>query len=87
MSLNSLNTSGSSSKQYHSVAIAFSGYNIREYDESDKYDAYSDNDEFETAADEIVDFAESNPFVHTNVRNILLSRNTKKDSYIVWYTV
>ena len=40
----------------------FTGYNIREYDDRDIYDEYSDNDEFETAADDIIDFAESNPF-------------------------
>ena len=37
-------------------------YNIREYDKRDIYDSYSDNDEFETEADAIIDFAESNPF-------------------------
>ena len=37
-------------------------YNIRQYDSTDIYDTYSDNDEFETEADEIIDFAETNPF-------------------------
>ena len=41
---------------------SFVAYNVRQYEQEDKYDAYSDNDEFELAADEIVDFAESNPF-------------------------
>ena len=40
----------------------FVSYNIREYDSRDIYDSYSDNDEFETEADAIIDFAESNPF-------------------------
>ena len=37
-------------------------YNIRQYDNTDIYDEYSENDEFETEADSIIDFAESNPF-------------------------
>ena len=40
----------------------FVSYNIRQYDSTDIYDTYSDNDEFETEADEIIDFAETNPF-------------------------
>ena len=41
---------------------SFVAYNVRQYQQEDIYDAYSDNDEFELAADEIIDFAESNPF-------------------------
>ena len=37
-------------------------YNIRQYDNRDIYDEYSENDEFELEADEIIDFAETNPF-------------------------
>ena len=41
---------------------SFVAYNVRQYEQEDIYDAYSDNDEFELEADEIVDFAETNPF-------------------------
>ena len=57
----SLNTS-SSSFTLSTGTTSFVAYNVRQYEQEDKYDAYSDNDEFELAADEIVDFAESNPF-------------------------
>jgi len=40
----------------------FVSYNIRQYDDRDIYDDYSNNDEFELEADEIIDFAETNPF-------------------------
>ena len=40
----------------------FVSYNIRQYDKRDIYDEFSSNDEFELQADEIVDFAETNPF-------------------------
>ena len=40
----------------------FVSYNVREYDNRDIYDDYSNNDEFELEADEIIDFAETNPF-------------------------
>ena len=56
---------------YHEIlrktVIAFgttqlTSYNIRQYDNRDIYDEYTENDEFELQADEIIDFAESNPF-------------------------
>ena len=37
-------------------------YPIRIYTEDDIYDKYTENDEFESAADDILDFTESNPF-------------------------
>tara|TARA_B100000965_G_scaffold190967_1_gene159418 strand:+ start:34453 stop:36072 length:1620 start_codon:yes stop_codon:yes gene_type:complete len=40
----------------------FVTYNIREYDQRDIYDEYTENDEFEIEADSIIDFAETNPF-------------------------
>ena len=40
----------------------FVSYNVREYDNRDIYDDYSNNDEFELEADEIIDFAETNPY-------------------------
>ena len=43
-------------------STSFISYSISEYDKRDIYDSYSDNDEFETEADAIIDFAESNPF-------------------------
>jgi len=61
MSEKSINTSGAS-KTISFGSTTFTGYNIREYDDRDIYDSYSDNDEFETEADAIIDFAESNPF-------------------------
>ncbi len=61
MSIKSLNTSGATQTVSFGSTV-FTGYNIREYDDRDIYDEYSDNDEFETAADDIIDFAESNPF-------------------------
>ena len=56
------NTSTVSGQTLSFGSTVFTGYNIREYDDRDIYDEYSDNDEFETAADDIIDFAESNPF-------------------------
>ena len=56
------NTSTISGQTLSFGSTVFTGYNIREYDDRDIYDEYSDNDEFETAADDIIDFAESNPF-------------------------
>jgi len=61
MSEKSINTSGAT-KTISFGSTTFTGYNIREYDDRDIYDSYSDNDEFETEADAIIDFAESNPF-------------------------
>ena len=61
MSEKSINTSGAT-KTISFGSTVFTGYNIREYDDRDIYDSYSDNDEFETEADAIIDFAESNPF-------------------------
>ena len=61
MSRNSLNTT-STTIQVGAGTTAFVAYNVREYDKRDIYDEYSDNDEFETEADSIIDFAESNPF-------------------------
>ena len=40
----------------------FISYNISQYDNRDIYDDFSSNDEFETEADDIIDFAETNPF-------------------------
>jgi hypothetical protein len=37
-------------------------YVISSYDQSDIYDPYTENDEIENIADQIVDFSESNPF-------------------------
>ena len=43
-------------------STSFISYNILQYDDRDIYDDYSKNDEFELEADEIIDFAETNPF-------------------------
>jgi len=37
-------------------------YPIHSYVQDDTYDKYTENDEFESAADDILDFTESNPF-------------------------
>ena len=37
-------------------------YPVKIYTEDDTYDKYTENDEFESAADDILDFTESNPF-------------------------
>ena len=37
-------------------------YPVKTYIEDDTYDKYTENDEFESAADDILDFTESNPF-------------------------
>ena len=37
-------------------------YSVKVYDNRDIYDTYDSNDEFEEAADDIIDFRESNPF-------------------------
>ena len=40
----------------------FTTYSVSTYDDRDIYDEYSENDEFETEADDIIDFSQSNPF-------------------------
>ena len=37
-------------------------YSVKVYDDRDIYDKYDTNDEFEEAADDIIDFSEGNPF-------------------------
>ena len=37
-------------------------YALKIYNDTDTYDPYNDGDIFETEADAIVDFAETNPF-------------------------
>ena len=40
----------------------FTTYSVSTYDDRDIYDEYSENDEFEVEADDIIDFSQSNPF-------------------------
>ena len=61
MNQKSLNAS-SISKTVSFGSTVFVGYNVQQYQQEDIYDAYSDNDEFELEADNIIDFAETNPF-------------------------
>ena len=61
ISKDSITTSGASFT-LSTGTTSFVAYNVRQYEQEDIYDAYSDNDEFELEADEIVDFAETNPF-------------------------
>ena len=57
-----LNTSFKQGLTLSIGSTEFVAYNIREYDNRDIYDDFSSNDEFETEADDIIDFAETNPF-------------------------
>ena len=57
----SLNTT-STTLQVGAGTTSFVAYNVRQYDDRDIYDDFSSNDEFELEADEIIDFAETNPF-------------------------
>ena len=57
----SITTSGASFT-LSTGTTSFVAYNVRQYEQEDIYDAYSDNDEFELEADNIIDFAETNPF-------------------------
>ena len=43
-------------------ATAFSSYSVKSYVQEDTYSAYDSNDEIESAADDILDFSQSNPF-------------------------
>ena len=61
MSNPSINTS-STSFTISTGTTSFVAYNVQQYQQEDIYDAYSDNDEFELEADNIIDFAETNPF-------------------------
>ena len=61
ISQNTINTS-STTVNVSTGTTQFISYNIREYDNRDIYDDFSNNDEFELEADEIIDFAETNPF-------------------------
>ena len=40
----------------------FTTYSVSTYDDRDIYDEYTENDEFEVEADDIIDFSQSNPF-------------------------
>ena len=62
MSRASLNTSESVTINVSTGSTQLVVYNVKAHDTRDIYDSYSDNDEFETEADAIIDFAESNPF-------------------------
>ena len=57
-----LNTSFKQGLTLSIGSTEFVAYNISQYDNRDIYDDFSSNDEFETEADDIIDFAETNPF-------------------------
>ena len=61
ISQNTINTS-STTINVSTGTTQFVAYNVRQYDNRDIYDDFSNNDEFELEADEIIDFAETNPF-------------------------
>jgi len=42
--------------------LSRTSYSVNVYDDRDIYDTYDSNDEFESAADDILDFSQSNPF-------------------------
>ena len=62
LSEDTLNTTNVQNQTISIGSTSFIAYNVREYDNRDIYDDYSSNDEFELEADEIIDFAETNPF-------------------------
>ena len=62
LSEKTLNTTHLTNQTISVGTTSFISYNIRQYDNRDIYDEYTENDEFELQADEIIDFAESNPF-------------------------
>ena len=62
LSEDTLNTTSVQNQTISIGSTSFISYNVREYDNRDIYDDYSSNDEFELEADEIIDFAETNPF-------------------------
>ena len=62
MSEKTFNTSFLQNQTISVGSTQFVSYNIRQYDDRDIYDDYSNNDEFELEADYIIDFAETNPF-------------------------
>tara|TARA_A100001035_G_scaffold65240_1_gene49695 strand:+ start:263 stop:1933 length:1671 start_codon:yes stop_codon:yes gene_type:complete len=62
MSERTLNTGFLQMQTISVGSTSFISYNISQYDDRDIYDDYSKNDEFELEADEIIDFAETNPF-------------------------
>ena len=62
LSEKTFNTSNLFNQTISFGSTSFVSYNIRQYDDRDIYDDYSNNDEFELEADEIIDFAETNPF-------------------------
>jgi len=62
MSRASLNTSDAATVTVSTGTTQLASYTVKAHDTRDIYDSYSDNDEFETEADAIIDFAESNPF-------------------------
>ena len=57
-----LNTSFKQGLTLSIGSTEFVAYNISQYDNRDIYDDFSSNDEFETEADDIIDFAETNAF-------------------------
>ena len=62
ISESTLNTSFKQGLTLSIGSTEFVAYNISQYDNRDIYDDFSSNDEFETEADDIIDFAETNPF-------------------------
>ena len=62
LSQKTLNAANLQNQSISFGSTSFISYNIRQYDDRDIYDDYSNNDEFELEADEIIDFAETNPF-------------------------
>ena len=44
------------------IAGEYAAYTLGSHDNRDIYDEYDSNDEFETEADSMIDFSESNPF-------------------------
>ena len=62
LSQSTLNAANLTNQSISFGSTEFVAYNISQYDNRDIYDDFSSNDEFETEADDIIDFAETNPF-------------------------
>ena len=62
MSEDSLNTSAVSGTSIAYGATSNVEYALQIYNDTDTYDPYNEGDIFETEADSIIDFKETNPF-------------------------
>ena len=62
MSENSINTTSISGVSLSYGSTSMTSYTLDLYNDTDTYDPFNQGDVFQTEADSIVDFQESNPF-------------------------